>query len=97
MSMNDYQSKAPRFVIGMAAIAVTAATIGLSVIVPARMDFRSQEVPMLAQADDTPQAMTQGAGNAPLVESIDVYGVREPKLVTVVESRRVQLKNRIAG
>ena len=95
--MNDYQSKTPRFVIGMAAIAITAATIGLSVIVPARMDFRSQEVSVLAQADDTPQALTQGAENLPIVESIDVYGVREPKLVTVVESRRVQLKNRMPG
>ncbi len=95
--MNDYQSKTPRFVIGMAAIAITAATIGLSVIVPARMDFRSQEVPVLAQAGDTQQALTQHAGNAPLVESIDVFGVREPKLVTVVESRRVQLKNRMPG
>ena len=95
--MDDYRSKTPRLVIGMAAIAITAATIGLSVIVPARMDFRSQEVSVLAQADDTPQALVQGAQDAPLVESIDVYGVREPKLVTVVESRRVQLKTRMPG
>jgi hypothetical protein len=94
--MNAYRPHSPRLGLGLAAVALTVATIGLSVIAPARMDFRSQEVPVIALSDESTQAVVDTTGAAPIVDTIDVRATRESRLVTVVESRRVQ-QNRLRG
>lgn len=89
--MKTYRPNTPRFALGLAAIAATAAMIGLFAIAPADMHFRSREVPVIAVTDITPPAPAQvasGSANPPLVDTIDVQAVREIRLVTVVESNR---------
>ena len=88
--MKTYRPNTPRFALGLAAIASTAATIGLLAIAPADMHFRSHEVPVIAVTNVTPAAPTQVASGStpPLVGTIDVQAVRESRLVTVVESNR---------
>jgi hypothetical protein len=88
--MNAYRPDSPRLGLGLAAVALTVATIGLSVIAPARMDFRSQQVPVIALSDEPSQVVVETAGGAPVVAAIDVRASRESHLVTVVESQRVQ-------
>jgi hypothetical protein len=88
--MNAYRPDTPRLALGFAAIALTAVTIGLLALAPARMDFRSQQVPVIALSDASPQAITDTGGADTLIGSIDVRAVRGSRLVTVVESRSVQ-------
>jgi len=84
--MNTYRPNTPRITLAIAAVALTLATIGVSVIVPARMDFRSRELPVVVLT----QQATLAASDTALVDSIDVVASREPRLLTVVQSRRVQ-------
>ena len=84
--MNTYRPNTPRIALALAAVALTLATIGVSVIAPAGMDFRSRQVPAVVLT----QEATLAASNTALVDSIDVVASREPRLVTVVQSRRVQ-------
>ncbi|MEO6928662.1 MAG: hypothetical protein ABI190_05795 [Casimicrobiaceae bacterium] len=86
--MNAYRPHVPRVTLALAAAALTIATLAVSVIAPSRMDFRSQQVEtvVLSQAA---RASTSDAAPAP-VDSIDVVASRDARLVTVVESRRVQ-------
>ena len=92
--MNHYQSNAPRFTIAFAAIALTVVTIGAAVIAPARMNFRSHEVPVVALTSEASDVKGPSAGDAARVETIDVTAVREARLVTVVESSRHALASR---
>lgn len=84
--MNTYRSPAPRLAIGLAAVALSLATIGAAVVAPAHMNFRTSEVPVLAVAGQS-VAVTRNARDATLVDSIDVNAVREARLVTVIESQ----------
>jgi hypothetical protein len=84
--MNPYRSHAPRLAIGLAAVALSLATIGATVIAPARMDFRTSEVPVVAVTGQS-VAVTHNARDTTLVDAIDVNAVREARLVTVVESQ----------
>ncbi|MEP7061956.1 MAG: hypothetical protein ABI881_06140 [Betaproteobacteria bacterium] len=88
--MNAYRPNTPRIALGFAAVALTVATIGLSVIAPARMDFRSHEVPVIALSDESSQAIANTSGPAPVVDTIEVRASRESRFVTVVEARRAQ-------
>jgi hypothetical protein len=92
--MHAYRPTTPRLALGFAAVVLTVATIGLSVIAPARMDFRSQEIPVIALSDGTSQAIVDTSGPAPVVDSIDVRASRESHFVTVVEARRAQDRRR---
>src|SRR5438309_947938 len=47
ISMNHYEPSIPRLALGIAAVAMTAITIGASVIVPAQMDSGSRGLSML--------------------------------------------------
>ncbi|MFI4903665.1 MAG: hypothetical protein ACHP91_09625 [Burkholderiales bacterium] len=85
--MNSYASQAPRLVIGLAAAALTLATIGVAVVAPAHMNFRSDQVPVLAVSTQ-PAQVTRDAAGQNLVYSIDVSAVREAHLVTVIEPLR---------
>ena len=46
--MNDYQPSTPRVALGIAAVAITAITLAVAVILPAQMDSGSREPRMLA-------------------------------------------------
>ncbi len=90
--MHTYRPNTPRATLGLAAVALTVATIGLSVIAPSRMDFRSQQVPAVVLSQGATVALTETT--PPLVDSIDVVAQREQHLVTVVQSRHVQQRLR---
>jgi len=78
--MNHYEPSAPRVAFGIAAVAMTAITIGVSVIMPAQMDSTSREPRTLAASTVTTPASTDIAtGSA----SIDVAAVYEPGLATI--------------
>lgn len=75
--MDGYETPIPRVICGIAAVAMTAIIVGVSVILPARTATESSESRMPAASKAaTPEAM----GGATGLTSIDVVGVREPEL-----------------
>ena len=76
--MNQYQPFVPRVALGFAAVAMTAITIAVSVVLPANMDS-TREAPVLAvsavpvEASMVPAALTR----------IDVVASRTPESATV--------------
>ena len=78
--MNRYEPSIPRVAFSIAAVAMTAITIGVSVVIPAKMDSGSREPRMLAASKvDLPACTGVVAGSA----SIDVVAVHERGLATV--------------
>ncbi len=78
--MKRYEPSIARVVFGIAAVAMTAITIGVAVIIPAKMDSAGRESPTLAASKlSTPASAGVVAGSA----SIDVVAVHEPELSTV--------------
>ena len=78
--MNRYQISSPRKVFAIAAVAMTAITIGLSVVVPAKVHGDARDPQTLTAS----KAMTPGPAEviaSPL--HINGVGVREPELVSV--------------
>ena len=71
--MNRYESSTPRAAFALAAVALTGLTLGLSVIIPARMDTPNIAAPAAVIVSDAPTR----------VERIDVIAVREPKIASV--------------
>lgn len=88
--MNRYETSTPRTACGIAAIAMTAMTIGLMVVVPTKMDSGSLDVISLAAAN----AATPGDTEVAISPArIDVVAVREPNVVVQtgnVASKRKQ-------
>ena len=84
--MNAYRPPAPRLALGLAAVALTLATIGAAVIAPARMNFRTSEVPVVAVSGQ-PAQITHNVLDTTLVDTIDVSAVRDARVVTVIESQ----------
>ena len=85
--MNQYEPSVPRIAFGIAAVAMTAITIGMSVIMPAKMDSDSREPHMLAASNVTTPASTDvAAGSA----SINVAAVHEPGLSTIPCSAQIE-------
>jgi hypothetical protein len=80
MTMNRYQPLIPRVAFGIAAVAMTAITIGVSVVMPAKMDSDSPEPRMLEALTVTAPAST---GDVTGSESIDVVVVHRAGLSTV--------------
>jgi hypothetical protein len=80
MTMNRYQPLIPRVAFGIAAVAMTAITIGVSVVMPAKMDSDSPEPRMLEALTVTAPAST---GDVTGSESIDVVAVHRAGLSTV--------------
>jgi len=78
--MTHYQSSTPRAVFAIGAFALSAITIGLAVVVPAKMQSGDRDVRALAVA--TPIAP---AADAAVTERlcIEVVGVRDPDLISV--------------
>jgi hypothetical protein len=78
--MNRYEPLIPRVAFGIAAVAMTAITIGLSVVMPAKVDSDSREPRMLEALTVTASAST---GDVTGSESIDVVAVHKPGLSAV--------------
>ena len=78
--MIRYQPLIPRVAFGIAAVAMTAITIGVSVIMPAKMDSDSREPRVLAALKVTAPASTGVVAGA---ESIAVVAVHEAGWSTV--------------
>jgi hypothetical protein len=72
--MNRYKTPIPRVAFGLAAVAMTAITIGVSVVMPARMDSDSSEPRMLEALTVTAPAST---GEVTGSESVDVVAVHK--------------------
>ena len=78
--MNRYEPLIPRVAFGIAAVAMTAITIGVSVIMPTKMDSDSREPRMLEALTVTAPAST---GDVTGSESIDVVAVHKAGLSAV--------------
>ena len=78
--MNHYQISSPRKVFAIAAVAMTAITIALSVVAPAKMQSDTRDLRALT----TSKAMTPAPAEV-AARPLQVYvvGVREPELVSV--------------
>jgi hypothetical protein len=78
--MNRYEPLIPRVAFGIAAVAMTAITLGVSVIMPTKMDPDSPEPRMLEALTVTAAAST---GDVTGSESIDVVAVHKAGLSAV--------------
>ena len=84
--MNSYEPNRPRTAIALAAAALTAITIGVLVVVPAKFDGSQEEARMVAVAKAR-QATPMEVAISPA--RIDVIGVRDPELASVQLDRPV--------
>ncbi len=88
--MNRFDPSTPRIAVGIAALSMTALTIGLLVIVPQKMDSGHLSITPLATA----KAATTGATEVTISPArIEVVAVREPNVVVQtpgVASKRKQ-------
>ena len=75
--MNSYKSSTPRAAIGFIAVALTAVTIGLLVVAPAKFGTGGQDALTLAKS--VAPAPTEVAISP---ATIDVVGVREPAVAS---------------
>jgi hypothetical protein len=73
--MNDYQISSPRKVFAIAAVAMTAITIALSVVGPAKMQSDARDLRGLTTSEAMTPAPAEVAAS-PL--QVYVVGVREP-------------------
>lgn len=78
--MDRYKTSHPRGAFAIAAVAMTAITIGLMVVVPAKMDSGSQEAHALAQQGAATLATATAVVNPPC---IDVAANRKPTVDSV--------------
>ena len=76
--MKYYESKTPRAAFALAAAALTALTIGCTVLWPAHVGANRANAAMLAATKGDAPAATAMAADAPHVERIEVIAVREP-------------------
>jgi hypothetical protein len=77
--MNRYDPRTPRTALAVAAAATTALTLAVAVFAPARMEFRTREVQVLAATGASLPVTTVVAGQAAPVASVDLVAAREPK------------------
>src|SRR5229473_1487706 len=77
--MNRYQISSPRKVFAIAAVAMTAITIALSVVMPAKMQSDTRDLRALATSKAVTPAPVEVAAS-PL--QVYVFGVREPELLS---------------
>jgi hypothetical protein len=78
--MNRYQTSTPRAALVISAIALTALTLGASVIAPAKMDAGGPEDRTLAAQKTVTPTPTQVVINPARIE---VVAVREPGFISV--------------
>ncbi len=75
--MKRYKTNAPRTAIALAAVALTALTIGVAVVLPARADVDRTNEAVLAAADRDARPAAAIAPELPPVDRIDVVAIRE--------------------
>jgi hypothetical protein len=80
MNMNHYQVPSPRKLFAITAVAMTALTLGLSVVVPARIQSGARDPRTLAASNAIAPAPVEAVANRLHVE---VMGFRESALVSV--------------
>ena len=90
--MNRYQTSTPRAAIGFVAVAMSALTIGVAVVLPARMQSAGQDAVVFAAAKAAALAPTEVAA---VPARIDVIAVRPASAVAgtapaVVTQRKAQ-------
>jgi hypothetical protein len=78
--MNRYQISSPRKAFAIASVAMTAITVALSVVVPAKMRSNAGDVRTLAAIKVVaPAPVAAATGRL----HIDVVGIREPEFASV--------------
>ena len=66
--MNHYETPKPRFALGIAAVAMTAITIGVAVVLPAKMDSNGGETrSLMAAVAAPPSGLATDLGRAEVV------------------------------
>jgi hypothetical protein len=75
-----YENSTPRAALGVIAAAMTAMTIGLAIVLPAKTDATQRDTALQPESRIVTPAAEEIAGN-PL--RVDVIGVRESSLVSV--------------
>jgi len=87
--MNSYQTSAPRAALAIAAFALTALTIGVSVVAPARMDSGSGQLGLATRES------VAGVPTPVVIEpaNVEVVAARHPSFISV-HVRGVQPKRK---
>jgi hypothetical protein len=80
ITMHRYETSTPRVAFGITAVAMTAITIGVLVVMPARMYADSHDPGALAASEVTTLASTGAVTGA----TIDVVALEQPGLDTAV-------------
>ena len=93
--MNRFEPGTPRALLGVAAVALTLATIAISVAAPAAMNWGTREIDVVTQDDSVTARAPSPAGM--LTTSIDVIVVRGTRLVPVLQSQASQPKHGLQG
>lgn len=96
--MNGYRPSIPRIVLGMAAVAMTALTVGVSVIMPAGMDSDAGALRPLAAATVRPPALAGPAIGSvgPDVAVVHAAGLSALPRMVVTAARSSGLTQTIA-
>ena len=76
----NYENSTPRATLGIIAAAMTAMTIGLSIVLPAKTDSARREASLQAASHAVTPSSDELIGSR---IRVDVIGVREPSLVSV--------------
>lgn len=80
--MNHYQISSPRRVFAIGAVAMTAITMGLAVVVPAQIQSQSGDLdPRTVAASKAMTPAQVEVVASPL--RVEVVGIREPELISV--------------
>ena len=80
--MNRYQPRTPRLFAGLAAAALTVATLAVTVMAPATLDTRSDDTAVIAAGGEDHAYANAG----PVTTSIDVVAYRG-KRTPIIQSR----------
>ena len=93
--MNRFEPGTPRALLGAAAVALTLATITITVAAPAATTWGTREIGVLTQ-DDAVSARAPSPDGM-LTKSVDVVVVRGTRLVPVMQSQASQPKPGLQG
>ncbi len=96
--MQPYEPGTPRALIGIVAVALTVATLAVSVVAPAAQNCSTREIGVVASSADDIAALRTTADHVPsLTTSIDVVAVRGLRYVPVVQAHAVPAKGKLQG
>jgi hypothetical protein len=88
MTMNRYEPLIPRVAFGVAAVAMTAITIGVSVIMPAKMDSDSPAPRMLEALTVTAPASTGDVTGSESVVAVHKAGLSAVPCISPPPNRK---------